>query len=113
MKKMLSALVAVSALAVALPASAQSYGGWSTGQVERRHIETLDNRIDRARQNRAISVREARALKAQVVQLRVTLRNFLRDGRLNRMEKANIDRGVNRVQMALRQERRDADRRRG
>ncbi len=125
MKKMMSALVAVSALAVAVPAAAQSYGGaYPRGPaVERgygyghggnlsRQIEQLDNRVDRAFHNRRISRVEHRSLKAQVQELRRLNRIYLRDGRMTRAERNNLDRRIDRVEARLRYERRDRDGRR-
>lgn len=121
MKKTISALVAVSALAVAAPAMAQGYGGgyygggyygggYGGGHMAR-EIERLDNRIDRARYNRTISPREAHSLKAQVSQLRYTLRTYMRDGRLSHWERSSLDSRIDRVQRQLRNDRRDWDRR--
>jgi len=129
MKKMISALVAVSALAVVAPAMAQVSGGvyldlydggydrgydrgygygYGGGDL-RREIERLDDRIDRARANRTISYREAQRLEWQVNQLRRSYYGYMRDGRLSRWERDTLDQQIDRVRYQLRRDRQDRD----
>jgi hypothetical protein len=107
MKKLLSALVAVTALTAAAPALAYP-GGDLRGQIEQ-----LDNRVDRAYARHTISRSEHYRLDAMVGQLRVQYRVAMRDGRLNRWERNDLDSRIDRVERALRSERRDDDRRPG
>lgn len=131
MKKVICALAAFSALAVALPAAAQPYGGGydrghggydrgygggydrGYGSDIRRDIERLDTRIDRSYANRTISRREHSRLEGMVMQLRYQYRTFMRDGRLSRWERSDLETRIQRVTYALRAERRDDDGYRG
>jgi hypothetical protein len=105
MKKLLSALVAVTALSAAVPAMAYPYGG---GDL-RGQIEQLDNRVDRAYARHTISRGEKYRLDGMVSQLRIQYRVAMRDGRLTRWERSDLDARINRVEAALRMERRDGD----
>lgn len=124
MKKFLSAVVAVSALAVAAPAMADhSYPGrgydrgdysgygYSRGGYDyglREQIRRLDMRVDRARERGWISYREARSLQWQVDEANRRLRAYYRnDGRLSRWETTDIQRRVDQVKQRLRYSRYD------
>lgn len=115
MKKMISALAAVSALAVALPAAAQPYGGYGHGPgygSDRgiySEIQQLDNRVDRSCARRVLSRSECHRLNGQVDFLKASYRNYMRDGRLTRWERQNLQDRLYRVQASLRHERRDDD----
>ncbi len=110
MKKLISALVAVTALSAAAPVIAQP---WAGGADLRRSIEQLDNRVDRAYARHTISRREHSRLEGMVGQLRVQYRSYMRDGRLTRWERTDLDSRIDRVERALRAERRDDDGHRG
>lgn len=109
MKKILSALVAVTALSAAVPAMAYPAGG---GDL-RMQIEQLDNRVDRAYARHTISRTEHYRLDGMVGQLRVQYRMAMRDGRLTRWERSELNGRIDRVEAALRMERRDGDGRGG
>lgn len=110
MKKIISALIAVAAVSAAVPAVAQPWGG---GYDIRREIEQLDNRVDRAYARHTISRREHARLEGMVSQLRYQYRIAMRDGRVSRWERSDLEMRINRVQAALRHERRDDDGRGG
>jgi len=117
MKKIVCALAAFSALAVALPAAAQPYGGPGRGHGYGdmglfREIEQLDNRVDRACARRTISRSECSRLNGQVGYLKTQLRGYMRGG-LTRWERQTVQNGIYRVQANLRHERRDDDYGRG
>ena len=105
MKTVLAALAAVTAIAGAAPAMAAPYNNVS------REIAQLDNRVDAAYARRAISRSEHARLESMVSQLRFQYRVAMRDGRLSRYERNDLDNRIDRVQRALRMERRDSDRR--
>lgn len=126
MKKFVSALVAISALAIALPAAADGYGRGSSygyehgrgddygrggyGQDISRSIERLDARIDRSLAMHRISYREAQRLQWQVREVKQTQRSYWRnDGRLNGWERADLQRKIDRIEAALRWQRNDDD----
>lgn len=114
MKKFVSALVAVAAVAVALPAAAQPYGhgpGYGDRGVYS-EIQQLDNRVDRSCARRVLSRSECRRLEGQVDYLKATYRNYMRGG-LTRWERQDLQNRIYRVQAMLRHERRDDDRRDG
>jgi hypothetical protein len=106
MKKILSAAVAVATLAAAVPALAAPYGA-DFG----RQIAQLDNRVDNAYARRAISRAEHARLETMVAQVRFQYRADMRDGRLTRWERSDLEGRIDRVERALRMERRDSDRR--
>lgn len=113
-KIVLSALIAGAAV-VATPASAQSWFTQRPAAAQfqlRGQIEQLSQQISRAEQRRAISPREAQALRRQLIQLQ---RNFAAYGRngIDRRESALLNSQLDQVRRGLRAERRDLDRRRG
>ncbi|MFN3457570.1 MAG: hypothetical protein ACK4Z8_08350 [Novosphingobium sp.] len=78
----------------------------------RRDIWQLDNRIDRAQRNRAISPREAHGLRRDVHNLKVTYNRAAHRG-LSAGEYRNLERKVAQVHNRLRAERADRDGQRG
>lgn len=111
-KLILAATVAAFAIP-AVPASAQMWKPQANLHREiQRDINQLENRIDRAQQRRTISQREAFGLRRQAVGLQHLYERYARNG-LNRVEVAQLETGVNRIQTQLRLERRDWDGRRG
>jgi hypothetical protein len=105
MKKVLLAAGAFSALAIALPAAAQSYRGDPIHQ----QFERLEHRIERGAQSGRLTRNEHRALRYEFSQLVRLDSQYRRDG-LSRWEYADLDRRVNALQARLRWERRDGDR---
>lgn len=139
MKKFVTALVALSAIAAAVPAVAQDYGRgdgrshergddrgydrgygrgddrgygdrWGSGYELRARYERIDQRIQRAQRNRTISYREADRLTQQLRELRRLDRQYrYSDGRLSRWEQRDLEQRADRLEWRLRQERRDGD----
>lgn len=131
MKNVVSALVAVSALAIALPAAADGYGRGSYGsehgrgsdyshggdyrrggygQDISRSIERLSFKIDRSVAMHRISYREGQRLQWQVREVKQTQRSYWRnDGRLSGWERADLQRKVDRIEASLRWQRNDDD----
>lgn len=123
MKKMISALLAVSALAVAVPAMADDYGrggygdrgGYDRdgrggyGENLRQTYEQIERKIERAERMRMISRREAASLMAQLRDLRRLDMSYRRSGGLNRWERADLQRRADRLEARVRFERRDRD----
>lgn len=108
----LSIVVASTALAAA-PASAQAWRGQPTAHRQiQTDIAQLDRRIDRSEQRRAISPREANALRRQGRELVRTYNQYRRNG-LSRREVAALEVRIDRLHQRLRLERRDRDGRRG
>lgn len=111
-KLILAATVAAFAIP-AVPAAAQGWRPQPALQREiQRDINQLENRIDRAQRRRTISQREAFGLRRDAIGLQRLFARYARNG-LNRVEVAQLETGVNRVQQRLRLERRDWDGRRG
>ena len=78
----------------------------------RGEIARLRADIARAEARRTISWREAKGLRAELRQLESAHARFARNG-LTGWEYRQLDRQADRLRLALRGERRDADRRRG
>lgn len=103
MKRILLSLAAASAVAAALPASAQPFP--DRGPAHERQIVQGDNlqwRIDRAERDGRIGHRAAQRLRDQ---LRVADRlavSYRRDGVLTRWERADLDRRYDAVSDSLR-----------
>lgn len=106
MKKLLAAAVAVSALAVAVPASAQSWQSINQRQ------DNLDRRIDQGVRNGALTRGEAVRLRAEFNDLVRLEARYRRDG-LHYGERVDLDRRFNLLSQRIRYERRDDDDRRG
>ena len=147
MNKLMTALLAVTALATAAaPALAQDHirapdrggdSGYTGRDGDRSGYDRSDDRVDgrygqqygadlRARydriasriqqgqRNRTLSYREADRLTQQLRSLRMMDRQYrYSGGRLTRWEQADLEQRANRLEMQLRQERRDGDGRRG
>ena len=106
MKKMLLAAGAFSALAIAMPAAAQSWGGDSIHH----RFQQLENRIERGAQRGVLTRGEARNLRMEFRQLVNLDARYRRDG-LNRWEFTDLQRRIDSLQMRIRYERRDDDQR--
>lgn len=78
----------------------------------RRDIWQLDNRIDRAQRNRAISPREAQGLRRDVQNLKAAYNRSANRG-LSANEYRNLERKVSQIQYRLQVDRRDRDGHRG
>ena len=113
------ALVAALGLSTALPASAHEIRHHPLARTTpardhaiRADIESLRARIDRAAARHAISYREAHGLRRDASRIRQLYARYARDG-LSRNEMRVLKARVDRVQYALRQERRDRHGHRG
>jgi hypothetical protein len=110
--------------AAVMPAQAQPYGHQDRGRHDagrptpvrnsniRADINGLNRDIDRAVANRCISSREAMGLKRDANQVQRLYAQYARNG-LTRSETQTLQNRVDRIQVALRAERRDRDNRRG
>lgn len=124
MKKVLLSLAAATAIAAAAPAAAQTYGygyggsyayGNQYNQVIARINERQANiaqRINRAASRGHLNRAEARRLSVELQRIEVLERRY-RAGGLTRAEVNDLNVRLDRLQVALRQERRDDDRRYG
>lgn len=112
MRKFLIAapLALAAAATLATPASAASYTS-SPAQV-RKEIAQLDRQIDRAKERKTISWREARQLHNRVDQLEKLYVRYARNG-FTRIELRVLDNRVDAVQRQLRIERHDNNDHRG
>jgi len=123
-KKALLSLLAASAVAIATPTLAQSYGGhhgggygggygqnhnggWNGGGLNGDQAR-LAQRIDRAAYSGRISRREAQSLRAQLDDYQRVEWRYRRDG-LSRWERDDLQRRLYRIERDLREERRDRD----
>lgn len=118
-KLFISALAAVAAASVALPAAAQSYGhphrgpvanhyGWNSINARQAN---LDRRIDMGVRNGQLSRREAVNLRSQFNGLLRLESQYRRNG-LSAWERQDLDRRFDRLSAQIRVERRDRDGRR-
>lgn len=110
MRKVFLSMVALSTVAVAVPASAAQYHHRAS-PIERQ-LSQIAERVERAEQRRAISRREANGLLRRADQIDRLHDRYARNG-LNRREMAQLQRQVNALRQDLRFERRDRDGRRG
>lgn len=78
----------------------------------RTDIDQLRAKIDRAQDRHAISKREARGLRREATEIQATYARYARGG-LSVKETRLLQNRIDRVEMALRAERRDHDGRRG
>lgn len=109
MKKLLTAAAVVATLGMALPAAAQSWGGYgprSGGFADGRGIEM---RIERGVRNGSLTVTEARRLSRQLDQVRRLEWRFQRDGVVTGREARQLDQRYADLNSRLRIERRDGD----
>ena len=124
MKKVLLSVVAVTAMATALPALAQPYGnayghpsnrGYDQGYrgftPMSQRVDRLNERIQRGVMSGQLTRGEARRLQSRLYQLVRMERHFLRDGRLSQWERAELDQRFEVLRSQIRFERRDDDRR--
>jgi len=115
-KIVISALIAGAAV-VATPASAQGWFNQRPVAAHNNHnniraeINQLSNQISQAERRRAISTREAQALRRQMIQVQRNFAQFSRNG-IDRREAATLDRQLDQVRRSLRAERRDNNGRR-
>ena len=110
MKQLLFAAGAVSALAIALPAAAQGYGGGY--DPIHQQFQRLETRIERGAERGVLTRGEAQRLRSEFRQLVRLDSQYRRDG-LSRWEYADLDRRVQALTARGRYERRDDDRRYG
>lgn len=125
-KKAILPLVAMTAIAAAVPAAAQHRGGhdrshdrdryeqnWDRGwdRIDRR-FERIDRRIDQGIRNGQLSRREAMRLRAEFRDLINLERRYSRGG-LDRWERQDLERRFDRLSAMVRYERRDRDGRGG
>jgi hypothetical protein len=122
------ALIAAMGLGTIIPAQAAQYGQQDNRRYDNRHdagratpvrnsniraeINGLNREIDRAAQRRAISTREAANLKRDAAQVQRLYTSYARNG-LTSSETRTLQNRVDRIQVALKSERRDRDNRRG
>ncbi|MFN3814650.1 hypothetical protein [Brevundimonas sp.] len=119
-KTLAASLMAAAAVSVAVPAAAQNHGPARGGpaahapawQSIAQRKATLDRRIDRAAQNRAISPREANSLRAELNAI-VRLETQYRRGGLTRWEMRDLDQRYDRLSARVQAERADNNRRPG
>ncbi len=116
MKRVLTALLAVSALAAAVPAtaSAQSWNGRNNGawmSIDARQA-MLDRRIDMGIRNGTLTRREANQLRREFRDI-ARLESRYRSGGLQGWERADLDRRFDTLSARIRVESRDNDRRYG
>ena len=125
-KKALLSLLAASAVAIATPTLAQSYGGhhggghgggygggygqdynggWNDGGLSREQAR-LSQRIDRAAYTGRISRREARDLRWQLSEYQRVEWQYRRDG-LSRWERRDLEQRLDHIRWGLREDRRD------
>ena len=113
-KIVISAMIAGAAV-IATPASAQSW--FNQRPVAAAHnniraeINQLSNQISQAERRRAISTREAQALRRQMIQVQRNFAAYSRNG-IDRREAATLDRQLDQVRRNLRAEQRDRNNRR-
>lgn len=127
-KKAILPLIAVTAIAAAMPAAAQNRGGghdrghdrgdryeqnWDRGwdRIDRR-FERLDRRIDQGIRNGQLSRREATRLRSEFRQL-IQLEHRYSRGGLSRWERNDLDRRFDRLSAQIRYERHDNNNRGG
>lgn len=127
-KKAILPLIAVTAIAAAMPAAAQNRGGghdrghdrgdryeqnWDRGwdRIDRR-FERLDRRIDQGVRNGQLSRREATRLRSEFRQL-IQLEHRYSRGGLSRWERNDLDRRFDRLSAQIRYERHDNNNRGG
>jgi hypothetical protein len=113
MKHLLIAAAALSTLAVAGAASAQSYGGWGPGprsapQAVPDQGRQLEWRIDRAAQSGALSWRDAQYLRTQVDYIQRLERRYAYDG-ISRWEASDLQRRYDGVRVRIRFDHGDHD----
>ena len=104
MNKMLLAAGAFSALAIALPAAAQSWGGDPIHQ----RFRQLEERIERGAERGRLTRQEVRSLRVEFRQLVNLDSRYRRDG-LNRWEAADLQRRIDGLALRVRYERRDGE----
>lgn len=126
-KKALLSLLAASAVAIATPTLAQSYGhdrghdrgysgeyngGWQGGGHGefRAQQARLSERVDRAAWRGSISRREAQNLRWQLDEVQRLSWRYSRDG-LSRWERRDLEDRLDHIRYQLREDRRDGGRR--
>ncbi len=115
MRKFLIPAILISAVAVSAPAAAQNRGGydprpgygqnWGGGGIERQ-LDQIEQRIDRLRDRRLISNREADRLFRQAEQIDRLHDRYRRDG-LSRGEHNDLMRRIQYLRGQIREERQE------
>jgi hypothetical protein len=110
MKFFLATAVLASALALAVPASAQSYQGWRS--INQRQAQ-LDQRIDVGVRNGSLTRREAVQLRTEFRNIAFLEQRYRASGGLNPAERNDLDRRFDALSARIRYERNDWEDRRG
>ena len=117
MKKLIASVIAVTTIAAAAPAMAQSYygGGYGGWQNINQRQANLDRRIDQGVRNGSLTRAEAVRLRAEFRNIAYLENRYRRTGNgLSRWERQDLDRRFDRLSAQIRFERRDyQDYRRG
>ena len=115
MRKFILSAIALSAVAVSAPASAQYRGGYDPrpnygqhhgGANIERQLDQIEQQIDRLRDRRLISQNEARRLDRQAEQIDRLHDRFRRDG-LSQREHYELTQRIQNLRSQLRYERRE------
>lgn len=109
MKALIASVAAVAALAAALPAAAQPWGGRGQGQSDSARIE---QRIEMGARNGALTQREVFSLRRQLQEIRQIEWRYARNG-VNAREARELDRRYADLSARVRFERRDGQTNRG
>ena len=112
MKAIIASVAAVAALAAAMPASAQSWGGQFNGRFDRGRVSEstrIEQGIQVGLRNGSLTRSEAVRLQNQLRQVQQLEWRFARDGRITASEARQLDRRYAQVAVRLRSERNDRD----
>jgi len=113
MKRVLLSMATVAALATAMPAAAQGFGGGFAvqGGGARFNDDRIEMRINQGIRDGSLTRNEARNLRAQLRDVRGLERAYMRDGRITAFEARDLDRRYAALNMRLRWERNDGQHR--
>ena len=109
MKAIIASVAAVAALAAAMPASAQSWGGPFNGRGRVSEAARIEQGIQVGLRNGSLTRSEAVRLQTQLRQVQQLEWRFARDGRITASEARQLDRRYAQVAVRLRSERNDRD----